>query len=389
MDLGVIAGTLAVCGLCCAGGVDVLTEPRFPTAAHKIYPLAMVCESVDGRTICKALPYHEPEFVRPLTQVYERFRTLVFPLQEVASDKIRYFSGIAHVHGVIPQGASEVGTNKIGTAYLHKFVYTNDRVKNVYGVPKQGPPQLEYCVQYDEVDRLVIQGSFFKQKLVETVICAYVSGSDPLDVQITPVRILRFGGRFQYTEGNISVAAPKPLAVAVGRFPCQALRYSIALQNVLGDKAVAEDDKVAAALRFMQLQPVENEEDSSFDTSYSSIRSMAISGLGKLHGTKAFDTLVHLLGDESARVNTVLALGERGDPAALPYLVDALEKEDRREKEGNHRRNAHLLSCALVEAMFDVSGTSAKAAVDKFLETGNRAFADEIALIRDRKRTSR
>jgi len=384
----VVIGVVAACGLCYAAGVDILTEPRFPTTAHGKYPLATVFESAEGKAIRKAIPYQEPGFVRPLTAKYECFRTLAFPLPETSHDEVRYFTGISHLHGVIPQGANEVGTNKIGTAYLHKFVYEKGRVKNVYGVPKQGPLELENCVEYDDAGRLVIRGSFHNQQLGETLICAYAPGSEPLDVRKDPLRILRFGGRLQYTEGSVFVATPKPLTVEPGKLPCQALRYSIALRDVLGDTTVSDDHKVVTTLRFMQLRPVENEEESSIDASYASIRWQAISALGDLRGKQAFDALVRLLAEENSRAEAARALGKRADPAALPYLVDALEKEDRREKEGGHRRNAHLLSCALVAAMFDVSGPSAVAAVDKFLEAGNRTFAADIVRIRDRKRTT-
>ena len=388
MSLRVAIVIIGACGICCAGGVDIFTEPRFPTAEHKTFPLATIFETANGRTIRKAVPYQAPDFIESMTQEYKRFQTLTFPLPETEEDEVRYFTGISHLHGVIPKGAYEVGTNKIGTAYLHKFIYETGRVKNVYGMPTRGSPDLEHCVQYDDAKRLVIQGSFYNQQLGEILICAYAPGDEPLDVRTAPVRILRFGGRLQYTEGSVSVATPKPLAVVPGKFPCQALRYSIALRDVLGDTTVSEDDKVATTLRFIQLRPAENEEESIIDASYTLVRRQAISALGELHSAKAFDALVHLLADESSRAEAARAIGKRGDPAALPYLADALEKEDRRVKEGGRWRNAHLISCALVDVMFDISGSSAIAEVDKFLEVGNRAFAKDIMRIRERHRTS-
>lgn len=391
--ISIVTGVFwAICAQC---GIEILSELRFPTEDYKKYPLASICEylngKISGRIIRRVVPYKELEFVQPIREKYEEFKIIKFPFSEAQSDEIKYSDGIG-MDGVIPYcGVRNIGAEKIGEIYLYKFIFSNGRLKNVYSISKgiNPIPKLEYCVQYDDEKRLITSCTFSNDAVNEINIGEYSSQEELSNPKSYPVRIFHFfNGRLNHYEtyeaGKITMNVNVPFPVETGKFPSQARRYHIAIDEIIADKSLPENVKVTYLLKFLELEPEKNEDERRGEESYSSIHCHVISSLGDLRCKTSFDGLVNLLGGKYCAM-VAGALAKHANHEALPFLVSALEREDLKVKTEGLKRNEHIRTHAIVGAMIEISPGSAEKLLDKFLKSGDRYFRSQIIKTQEQK----
>lgn len=385
-----------------SGGLDVLREPRFPTEAHRKYPLASVSELVDGKWVGKAVPYQEPEFVTRMRGRFETFKSLEFPLPEEESDEVRYCRGKRHIHGVIPHGSEhgELSADRADKVHCSKFVYSNGRVKNVYYDPPNRPPELKWSVAYDDESRIVIVGSFYKGTITKIQACQYPLDGGAFDIRAPLSRKFTFSpkyGRISYRlyrdgEACTSVSSPYPTTVEPGKLPCQVLRYSKALRQVTADETLPMSEKVEAILHFTKLEPAENEEEVGWDInhSYGLLPDRAISRLGRLRAEHSFQALIVLLKERPSarqRREAAIAIARYADTRALMPLLRALEDEDSWARANDPPPNAWKASrctCTwIVRAMFNICEIEADELIAEFLKSEDRFYGRDIQWTRE------
>jgi HEAT repeat protein len=171
-----------------------------------------------------------------------------------------------------------------------------------------------------------------------------------------------------------SERAPIPGPLDSGKYPCQALRYYLALDGVVSEAALAPDEKVARVLPFLSYE-AEPDEGKSFGTdSYSGLHQKAVAVLGNIDSEAAFRSLVDLVKGEALRSHAAEAQAKHRSRDALPHLLTALEAEDLAEP----RRNRQQISARIVSAMFEHSPSKAAPLVRQFLDAKQRRYASAI-----------
>jgi len=367
------------------GGCAHVPSDRFPTREHRRYPLALVRDGALGAQTERVVPYSEPRFVASARRRFAAYKARSFPIREGKPDVARYFTGIAHADG-IPRGYGEVGEDQIGQRGLRKFVYSDGRVKNAYSIWQDGTSHWRQSVVYDDRRHVVVSGALHKGGQGYAWVSSYPPRGSGDYLSQKPLHIVHFRGSgrmamYEVFEGGRlvrTVVPPHPSSAARGKLPCQARRYGNAVDLIIADDTIAPKDKVARIVPFLSYRPEANEEGETRQGSYSGLHHRVVASLGKIDCAEAFEALAKLLDSARFRSSAASGIAKHQARPAIPHLIRTLELEELQPVWSSAERNRHLVSAAIVRAMFEHSPAEAGRITEVLLRSRNWRYKRTI-----------